>query len=131
MRSPCVPHNPTRRSGRRATSRRRNKGAENVAAPPYFRASGLPALLLAKLRDMRSVVLPVPLVQEKQPIHGAFAMLRVNQHSRELLLFHGTPEPIPAIMYGAQQRERNVNWGRLRVGQICPGFLIVAFDHWL
>src|SRR5882762_10418589 len=94
----------------------------------FFRS--LPALLLAKLRDMRRVMPPVPFVEEEQPIHAAFAMLWVNEHSSELLRFHRTPEAIPAIVYCAQERERNVNGGQFGVGQICPGLLVVRLNRW-
>ena len=67
----------------------------------YFGDAGLPALLFAKLRDMRCVMSAVPFVEEEQPIHAAFAMFRVNQRSGELLRLHGSPETIPSIMHGA------------------------------
>src|SRR5712664_2371227 len=91
---------------------RRKKKVCEVLELAYFGDAGLPALLFAELRDMRRVMSPVPFVEEEQPIHAAFAMLRVNQHSGELLRLHGTSETIPAIMYGAQERERNFNGGR-------------------
>src|SRR6266850_821166 len=130
MRSPCAPHNPTRRQARRATLRRQNTGAGSAPGPTSFGLAGLPALLLAKLRDMRRVMPPVPFVEEEQPIHTAFAMLWVNEHPSELLRFHRTPEAIPAIVYCAQERERNVNGGQFGVGQICPGLLVVRLNRW-
>src|SRR6267378_561773 len=116
------------------TPRHFGRGNKKVCGVPelvYFGDAGLPALLLAKLRDMRRMMSPVPFVEEEQPIHAALSMLRVDEYPSELLRFHGAPDTIPAIMYGVQQRERNLNRGRLRVGQICPGFLVVRFNRWL
>src|SRR6266403_2425948 len=115
------------------TPRHFGRGNKKVCGVPelvYFGDAGLPALLLAKLRDMRRMMSPVPFVEEEQPIQAACAMLRVNEHSCELPLFHGTPETIPAIVHGAEERERNFNGSRLRVGQICPGLLVVRFNCW-
>src|ERR1700704_620243 len=107
-----------------------HRGRQCLGGLTSFGLAGLPALLLAKFRDMRRVMPSVPFVEEEQPIHTAFAMLWVNEHPSELLRFHGAPDTIPAIVYCAQQRQRNFNGGRLRVSQICPGLLVVWLNRW-
>src|SRR5216683_526616 len=65
-----------------------------------------PALLLAKLRNMRSVMLPVPLVKKEQPVNGALAMFGVQR----------APELVPARVHRVQQSLRDSNGRRFRIG---------------
>ncbi len=54
-------------------------------------ARNLPALLLAKLRDVRSVMLAVPLVGEQQPVHGALAVFRMDENPRKMFGLQRAP----------------------------------------
>src|SRR5207249_6208726 len=63
-----------------------------------------PALLFAKLRDMRGVMFTVPLVEEQQPINGALAVFGVNESPCEMFGLQRAPQPVPAGVYRIQQR---------------------------
>src|SRR6266436_6347391 len=98
MRSPFVRDHRTRARALCAT------------APRAFRDGEIsllalsPALLLTKLRDMRGVMFPVPLVKEEQPINRALTVFRVNEDSREMFGFHRAPQLDKSDVYRIQQR---------------------------
>ena len=56
----------------------------------------LPAFLFSQFADMRGVVSSVPFVEEKEPINGPFAMLRMYQNTREMLRHERPPQTVPA-----------------------------------
>src|SRR5690348_12130264 len=56
-----------------------------------------PALLLAQLRNVRRVMLPVPFVEKENPVNRALATLRMNQRPRKLLRLERPPDAVPAI----------------------------------
>src|SRR6266481_3508971 len=53
----------------------------------FFLRNVLPALLLTKLRDMRGMMFPMPLVKEEQPINRALAVFGVNEDPCEMFGF--------------------------------------------
>src|ERR1700676_541866 len=65
MHSPGVLNHPTRAAAARAT------------------CLPLPAFLFSQFGDVRRVVFSVPLIEEKEPIDGAFAVLWVHQNTCE------------------------------------------------
>src|SRR5882762_7205021 len=109
MRSPYVRNNRTRAGASRATAPLaiRDGRDGSLAFSPY--------LLLAKFHDVRGVVLPVPLVKEQQPVHGALAVLRVDEDSCEIRGFRKSPHP-PA----ARRAHRGLAAVPLRVAREAP-----------
>src|SRR5205807_8610332 len=82
MPSPSLPAHRTRGGLRRATSGAGGNLAPGGLAWPSRGPDGvlvfalLPALFLAQFSDVCGVMLPVPLVEEEQPVNGALAVLR-------------------------------------------------------
>src|SRR5439155_2980127 len=84
-------------------------------------ATLLPALLFAKFRDMRSVMLPMPLVKEQQPVHRALAVFRMNENPRKMLGLQRAPQLDKSSVHRIQQRLRNFNRRGLGVSEFGPG----------
>ena len=74
-------------------------------------------------------MLAVPFVQEQQPIDVALAAFRVNQRPRKLFLLQRSPDAVPAVVHGRQQRKRDLDRGELRIRQFGPRILIVRLDR--
>src|SRR3989442_3517324 len=139
MPSPCGTAHRTRPRARRATldpskTVMSSEARDDVTrkSPGSFSSSGdlLPALLFAELRDVRGVVLAMPLVEKKQPIDCPFTMFRVNENSCKLLRLQRAPQAIPASMQRVQQRLRYLNRRGLRVCQFRPSCLLIRLDGW-
>src|SRR5260370_21880079 len=113
MRSPYVRNNRTRAGALRATAPLAIRDGRDGSL------AFSPSLLLAKFHDVLGVVLPVPLVKEQQPVHGALAVLRVDEDSCELRGFQGAPQLDKSRVYRIQQRLRSFDGRRYCVGQFC------------
>src|SRR5712692_6122786 len=86
MRSPFVLDHRTRARALRATAPRAFQMVEMSLL------ALLPALLLTKLRDMRGMMFPMPLVKEEQPINAALAMFGVNEDPCEMFRLQRAPQ---------------------------------------
>ncbi len=53
--------------------------------PPPAPLALLPAFLFPQFGNVRRVVLAMPFIEKDQPVHRAFAMLRMNQSAGEML----------------------------------------------
>src|SRR5215475_10788492 len=85
-----------------AFSLRINSSYTSRTVPCHFAFQSSPTLALAQLRDVCGVMLPVPLVEKKQPVDVALAVLRMNEHARKLLGPQRAPDAVPAIMQRGQ-----------------------------
>src|SRR6266705_4946166 len=97
MRSPlCTGSSYTSRSAARHTTAVANRSSgrkerQSRAQKRKTPLSFLPALFLAQLRNMRDVMLPVPLVKEEQPVHRALTMFRVDENPRKMFGLQRAP----------------------------------------
>ena len=80
---------------------------------------------------MRCVVASVPGVEEKQPVHGARPVLRVDKHAAELIRGERAPKSNPTVMKRIEKSERNFDRRGLCVGELRPKIFLVGFDGWL
>jgi len=69
------------------------------------------SLFLAKLRDVRGVMLPVPLVDKQAASQRTLAMW-VDEDSCKMFGLQRTPQPVPAGVYRIQERSANFDRGR-------------------
>src|SRR5260221_7413786 len=70
----------------------------------------------------------VPGVEKEQPIHGARAVLGMNEHTAKLIGGQRAPETKAAVMQGVEQGQRNFDRSCFCVGQMRPAILIVGLD---
>src|SRR5260370_22020800 len=102
MRSTGLLNSPTRAAAARAT---------RGQSPPF---------LLSQFRDVCGGVFPVAFVQEKEPINGPFAMLRVEENTREVLRLQRPPPTVPARVHAIEQRLGTLDGAGFRVRQLGP-----------
>src|SRR5260370_17896175 len=79
-----------------------------------------PAFFLSQFRDVCGVVFPVPFVQEKEPINGPFAMLRVEENTREVLRLQRPPQTVPPPVHGIDQRPGTLHGVGFRIRHLGP-----------
>src|SRR5262245_34695686 len=88
-----------------------------------------PAVAAAKVRYMRDVVLPVPLVQREQLVEVHCPVLGMIQRSREIGGRHRAQHADPPVMDRVEQRERRRNGGRARILEPRPFRLVIGLDR--
>ena len=91
----------------------------------------LPGFLFAEFGDVRCVMASVPGVEEKQPVHGARPVFRVDKHAAELIRGERAPKSNPTVMKRIEKSEGNFDRRGFRVGELRPKILLVGFDGWL
>src|SRR5260370_13266769 len=99
MQSPCVPRHRTRAGALRATW-----SLARVARSALFLLAFSPALFIAKLRNMCGVMLPVPFIEEQQPVNGSLAMVGMDKRSCKMFGFHRAPQLVPPRLHRITQR---------------------------
>ena len=89
----------------------------------------LPGFAFAQLGDVGGVVAAVPGVLEQQPIYGEEAwVFGVAKGAGEIFFLQRAPQADPALVQRIEQRQGNIYWGRLGVGEFGPARFFVGLD---